>query len=303
MNKKMGFLFVTTNELSALMGLPYIQQSTYLLGIRPYMDRETFLVGVKRKISYQQLAEALYIEPHQGFQQSGSPSRQQLRRIIYALERAGLIKIESIGMNLIVKCLLVDTDISVQNKPDTNPTQQPDTNQNIKKNYKSSSYDDFSKKSNTVENTKPDTPHNSENLCVYVRAQFEKFWELYPQKQDETRAFQEFYKLKPDETQFRQMIDALQAQIENRLDMELCGEWVPKWKFPANWLAQQCWNDELLPVRKQEQGHANTQTSYRKKSAADILAESCKESSFSINFEDEPQTGNNVLNFSSTRNV
>lgn len=141
----MGFLFVTTNELSALMGLPYIQQSTYLLGIRPYMDRETFLVGVKRKISYQQLAEALYIEPHQGFQQSGSPSRQQLRRIIYALERAGLIKIESIGMNLIVKCLLADTDISVQNKPDTNPTQQPDTNPNIKKNYKSSSYDDFSK--------------------------------------------------------------------------------------------------------------------------------------------------------------
>ncbi len=39
---EMGFLFVNTVELSALMGLPYIQQSAYLLGIRPYMDRETF---------------------------------------------------------------------------------------------------------------------------------------------------------------------------------------------------------------------------------------------------------------------
>ncbi|HAT7797080.1 TPA: hypothetical protein JBL23_11670 [Legionella pneumophila] len=303
MKEKMGFLFVTTTELSALMGLPYIQQSAYLLGIRPYMDRKTFLVGVKRKISYQQLAEALYIEPHQGLEQSGSPSRQQLRRIIYALERAGLIKIESIGMNLIVKCLLADADNSVQNKPDTNPTQQPDTNQNNKKNYKSTSYDGFSKKPNTAENTKPDTPHNSENLCVYVRAQFEKFWELYPQKQDETRAFQEFYKLKPDETLFKQMMDALQAQIDNRLDLELCGEWVPKWKFPANWLAQKSWNDELLPVRKQEQNHAKPQASFRKKSAADILAESCKESSFSINFEDEPKSGNNVLNFNSTRGL
>lgn len=40
-----------------------------------------------------------------------------------------------------------------------------------------------------------------------------------------------------------------------------------------------------------------------KNTAADILAESCKESSFSINFEDKPQTGNNVLHFNSTRSV
>lgn len=137
----MGFLFVNTDELSALMGLPYIQQSAYLLGIRPYMDRNTFLVGVKRKISYQQLAEALYVEPHQGFEHSGSPSRPQLRRIIYALERAGLVEIKSIGKQLILKCLLANSDLSAQNKPDTNPTHQPVTNQNDKNNIKTSSYD------------------------------------------------------------------------------------------------------------------------------------------------------------------
>lgn len=295
----MGFLFVNTDELSALMGLPYIQQSAYLLGIRPYMDCNTFLVGVKRKISYQQLSEALYVEPHQGYEHSGSPSRQQLRRIIYALERAGLVEIQSIGKQLILKCLLANSDLSVQNKPDTNPTYQPNTNPNNKNNIKSSGYDKNHRKPNTVKNTKPDTPHNSEDMYVCVRQQFQKFWSLYPQKQDETRAFQEFFKLRPDDQLFSQMLNALQAQTQNRQEMELAGEWVPKWKFPANWLAQHCWNDELLPLRTQEQPNASNQTSVRRKSAADILAESCKDASFSFDFEDDPvpEIASNVIQF------
>src|SRR5690606_32085078 len=121
---------VNSQELSALMGLPHIQQSAYLLGIRPYMDRKTLVVGIKRRISYQSLAEALYVEPHQGFVQSASPSRQQLRRVVYALERAGLVEIQSFDKNLVLKCLLANSNNSVQNKPDTNPTQQPNTNPN-----------------------------------------------------------------------------------------------------------------------------------------------------------------------------
>ncbi len=298
----MGFLFVNTNELSALMGLPYIQQSAYLLGIRPYMDRKTFLVGVKRKISYQQLAEALYVEPHQGFEHSGSPSRQQLRRIIYALERAGLVEIQSIGKQLILKCLLADADFPVLNKPDTNQAQQPNTNQNDKNDSKSLSYDKNYQKPNTIQNTKPDTPHNSQDMYVCVRQQFQKFWSLYPQKQDETRAFQEFFKLRPDDHLLSQMLDALQAQIQNRQEMELAGEWVPKWKFPANWLTQQCWNDQLLPLRIQEQTNASIQTSTRKKSAADILAESCKDANFNFDFENDsaPEPASNVIQFGST---
>ncbi|MFO9584288.1 hypothetical protein SDB75_05385 [Legionella pneumophila serogroup 1] len=298
----MGFLFVNTDELSALMGLPYIQQSAYLLGIRPYMDRETFLVGVKRKISYQQLSEALYVEPHQGYEHSGSPSRQQLRRIIYALERAGLVEIQSIGKQLILKCLLANSDLSIQNKPDTNPTHQPNTNPNDKNNIKSLGYDKDYRKPNTVKNTKPDTPHNSEDMYVCVRQQFQKFWSLYPQKQDETRAYQEFFKLRPDDNLFSQILDALQEQIQNRQEMELAGEWVPKWKFPANWIAQQCWNDALLPLRTQEQTHASNQTGSRRKSAADILAESCKDASFSFEFEDDPipEVASNVIQFGAT---
>ncbi|SUQ35602.1 Uncharacterised protein [Legionella maceachernii] len=84
-------------------------------------------------------------------------------------------------------------------------------------------------------------------MYVCVQQQFQKFWSLYPQKQDETRAYQELFKLRPDDDLFSQIIDALKAQIQNREEIEIAGEWVPKWKFPANWLAQKCWNDELLP--------------------------------------------------------
>jgi hypothetical protein len=111
----MDFLFINTHELSALSGLPHIQRLAYLFGIRPYIDLKTLTTGIIRKISYQSLSEALYVEPHQGIQ-SGSPSKQQLRRAIKGLEQAGLIKIQSTRKNLILKCLLADPDNSVPNK-------------------------------------------------------------------------------------------------------------------------------------------------------------------------------------------
>lgn len=120
---KMNFVFITHREIDALMGLPYMQQSAYLLGIRPYMDRKTQIVGIKRRISYQGLRETLYIEPHSGIK-SGSPSREQIRRVIKALERAGLIHIQSNQKHLILKCLLADSNFSIQNKLDTKPPHQ-----------------------------------------------------------------------------------------------------------------------------------------------------------------------------------
>lgn len=300
----MGFLFVNTNELSALMGLPYIHQCTYLRGIRPYMDRETFLVGSKkRRISYQSLAEDLYVEPHQGLEHSGSPSRQQLRRVIYALERAGLIEIQSNRKNLILKCILADSDSSVQNKPDTNPTSQPDTNPNKENYLKSSTYNQNCKKADTAKNIKPDTPHNSENIFFYLHKQFEKFWTLYPIKLDEVSAFQEFSTLQPNEELLSNILAALEAQIQNRAEMEMKTGWAPHWKYPAKWLAQQCWNDELLPIKTQELKHATHQNCSRKKSSADILTERCKDASFDFECDDKPSCAEtpNVFQFNNHR--
>ena len=300
----MDFLFVNSQELSALMGLPHIQQSAYLLGIRPYMDRKTFLVGVKRRISYQSLTEALYVEPHQGITQSGSPSRQQLRRVIYALERAGLVKIQSFDKHLVLKCLLADSNYSVQNKPDTKPTQQLDTNPASEKHYKSSRYDDFSQKPNTGETLKPDTPHNSNNLCVYVRNKFEKFWESYPQKVNRGNAWLAFKKMNPSDELFEKMISDLQLQIQQRQADIDAGIWVPKWKYPENWLTQQCWLDEIEAAQIKENKHATHKASTRRKSAADVHSEACKGVSFEFE-DDEPEqeASTNVIQFGKRRGV
>jgi len=53
------------------------------------VDYKTGLVGIRRGVSYQSLKEALYIEPHPGIQ-SGSPGKDQLRRALNGLEKAGL---------------------------------------------------------------------------------------------------------------------------------------------------------------------------------------------------------------------
>ncbi|MDI1352603.1 MAG: protein LvrA [bacterium] len=116
----MNFIFVNQYELSALCGLPHIQQLLYLVGLRPYMDRTTFIVGIKRRISYQSLREALYIEPYPGIK-SGSPSQQQIKRALKSLQRAGVIKLQSSPTHLILKCLLAAVDKFEENKVDPIP--------------------------------------------------------------------------------------------------------------------------------------------------------------------------------------
>ena len=116
---------INEGELSALCGLPHIQQLAYIRALRPYMDVKTGIVGIKRGISYQSIAEQLYIEPHQGVK-SKSCSRMQVRRSLSALERVGLITVQSEGKKLILKCELATLGYFVQNKVDLNPTQQLD---------------------------------------------------------------------------------------------------------------------------------------------------------------------------------
>ena len=91
-------------ELNALCGLSHIQQLAYLRGIRPYMDARNRTVGIKRRISYQSIAEQLYIEPHQGVK-SQTFSRDQVRRAVAGLVRGGIIEVQSEGMQLILKWL------------------------------------------------------------------------------------------------------------------------------------------------------------------------------------------------------
>lgn len=118
-------------ELEALAGLPSLALRIYVLGIRPHMDYSTGLVGQKRRVSWQSLREAGYVEPHQGLTGTGTPSKMQVRRAVEWLIRTGLLVERTQGKRLVFYCPLAHADSSTQEKPDTNPTQtrhsQPDT--------------------------------------------------------------------------------------------------------------------------------------------------------------------------------
>ncbi|HAT2094461.1 TPA: hypothetical protein ACT9JI_001254 [Legionella pneumophila] len=258
------YFTVNDNELDALCGLSYIQQITYLRGIRPYMDRNTFIVGIKRRISYQSLAETLYIEPHQGITESGSPSRQQIRRVIKGLERAGLIVIQSLDKHLILKCLLADISYCVQNKPGTNPTQQADTKPHAVIHVNTRGSEDTEVKADIDKTLKADTPLIKENNYIYLLQRFDHFWRMYPEKKSRDRAFEIFQQINPDEPLLQRMLQALDQQIKTRTAKEAHGEWVPAWKFPANWLSQKCWEDEvkieLTQEKRNEKRGTNTKS-------------------------------------------
>lgn len=111
------------DEDEALQGLPLGAQVLYLRGIRRYMDYQTGFVGIKRGISLQSLSETLYVEPAPGFNKVKF-SRDQIKRLIFWLVKAGLVERHSIERKSLIFFLpLADTDQSVQNKAATKPPQ------------------------------------------------------------------------------------------------------------------------------------------------------------------------------------
>lgn len=100
----------------ALQGLPWMAQLLYLRGLRPYMDYASGVVGIKRGISYQGLAETLYLEPGQGKTDTGSPTIKAIRNAVMNLEKAGLLVKISAERKLIFELVLADRDDSVKKK-------------------------------------------------------------------------------------------------------------------------------------------------------------------------------------------
>lgn len=103
-----------------MRGLSLLARSVYVFGLRPYMDYRTGLVGVVRGISYQSIAEELYVEPGPGVTDSGSPTVRQLERAVVRLERAGLVARDASAnerARKLVFCLpLAASDKSAPNK-------------------------------------------------------------------------------------------------------------------------------------------------------------------------------------------
>jgi hypothetical protein len=261
-------------ELSALRGLPYLQQLLYLTGLKPYIDYRTGLVGIKRKISYQSLAEELYIEPHQGIK-SGSPSKDQIRRAIKGLERSGLLHIRSQDWQLIFYCPLALVDNFNLNKAAIKQHDELASVEYCKDTAISRDSDTIRLQSATICHSKATIPHK-DNYYVFLLQQFEKFWNAYPVKKSKQKTWEQFQALQPTEDLILLIHSALHQQINSYNHQRQIGQWVPKWKFPANWLAAHCWNDEIQMDLTQETNNAIYQKRDSTRAAIDPFWDSCK---------------------------
>lgn len=113
-------------ERNSLHGFDEFTYKLYIHALRPYMDYATGWVGVRRGISWQGIAEDMYLEPRSGIGNTGLPNRSRLRRSVKLLEKIGLIKNRSLGKKLIFELLLAKRDGSVQKQADTPLTPQAD---------------------------------------------------------------------------------------------------------------------------------------------------------------------------------
>lgn len=115
------------------------------------------------------------------------------------------------------------------------------------------------------------TPLNNNYLYIL----FEKFWASYPQKKSKQKAQAVFEQLNPDHSLFETIMQALESQINHVALRQLRGGWVPPWKYPANWLANQCWNDEFTLDKTMDQTqeikHASRQKNTRNESVKDMF--------------------------------
>jgi len=113
-------------EDAALQGLALLAQIIYLWALRRFMDYARGLVGIVRGISYQSIAETLYVEPVAGRHSSttGKPSISAIRNALLELEKAGLIERKSTGQKLIFFLPLASMGQSVQKSSDRGTTEE-----------------------------------------------------------------------------------------------------------------------------------------------------------------------------------
>lgn len=116
------YVALTEQELDALQGSDYALTVLYLY-LKRFVDYNNGVLGMVRRISYQGMSEALYIEPRAGVK-GGSPNISALRRMVDQLIKGGLlVKIKP--DTLVFKMPYTDTQNYVQNKADRKSTPKP----------------------------------------------------------------------------------------------------------------------------------------------------------------------------------
>lgn len=150
------FIAIEMEELDVLRGLDHTITALYLY-FKQHMDYETAVIGRKRRISYQSISEALYIEPRAGVK-GQTFSKQTIRGLIGQLEKHGLVAKLS-AETLIFKLPLVQTPKNVQKKANRGSYHQANTHEALLE-------AEFNERANRGESEKANTPHLSPNKLI-----------------------------------------------------------------------------------------------------------------------------------------
>lgn len=208
------YVAITDQEQDALRGTDYALTVLYL-HIKQFMDYKTGIVGYARRISYQSMSEALYIEPRQGVK-GGSPHISSIRRMIDQLIKCGILK-KSRKDTLVFKLPFADTDSYAQNKADRKSTVIADDSE-------FSNSVDSAPKADTPKKAKADIPHLSLNpINKAAAANIDNVMQETSQQNAAAAENLHFHKTLHEETtqEMRQMLKGFKPERQQELLDEL----------------------------------------------------------------------------------
>lgn len=82
-------IHISEQENGLLAGLQSISRMAYVFGLKPFALPDGSVLGV----TIQSLREELYVDPHQGLRQTGSPSPEVVRSALQELVQRGLVEV------------------------------------------------------------------------------------------------------------------------------------------------------------------------------------------------------------------
>lgn len=93
-----------------------------------------------------------------------------------------------------------------------------------------------------------DKTKSKTNILNKRASRFEEFWCLYPKKRSKKYALKSWMKLEMDDILFEKIIDSVKAHTRSKEWQKDDGQFIP---YPASFLNQEMWNDEMAVVKKE----------------------------------------------------
>jgi hypothetical protein len=98
------------------------------------------------------------------------------------------------------------------------------------------------------------------NICAPGRSashsysvSFLTFYQKYPLKKSKQKAWLAWKRSKPD---LEVCLKAIEAQGSEREKLKKAGQFCPEWKYPATWINQGCWEDEMVSTEAEDEREA-----------------------------------------------